>query len=156
MSEGNEAAKESSLGAEANSVGQTSSSIGDELTTAVIQGHVIPFLGAGASIESGLPRASELAKDLIASGVGNEGLTLEEVAEVCHKAGGWQAFARALPLEEWRGAQCNEGHRRLAEMCKEGLFAAVLTTNWDTLIENALNQAGLGYAPILRPASWNK
>ncbi len=115
------------------------------------EGRVVPFLGAGCSMEadSNLPSATVLAELLISRGHGQPEETLEDIAERLVSSGGWQRFAAALPRADWRVAPCNEAHLVLAELCREGLIRRVLTTNWDTLVEAALRDVQLGYAPIV-------
>lgn len=103
--------------------------------------------------DSNLPSASELAELLISRGHGQTGESLEDIAERLVLGGGWQSFTAALPRADWRVARCNEAHTVLAELCREGLVRRVLTTNWDTLVEAALRNVGLAYAPIVNAAA---
>ncbi len=116
-------------------------------------GDLVPFLGAGVSMvpPTSLPSASELAADLVDQGFGSTGDDLEEVAEWCWQRGGWQMFPRALPTEEWRARQPNVCHAVIAEFAAEGLLLAILTTNWDTMLEMALNDCGVPFARIAEP-----
>lgn len=127
--------------------------IPQDLLARLNQGHVVPFLGAGCSMDAGLPSASQLAQSLVDAGYGSAGDDLEDVAEAIFATGGWQAFAQALPIAEWRAIPCTDSHVVLAELCKEGLIKRILTTNWDVLIETGMVDAGEPHSPIVRAES---
>jgi hypothetical protein len=124
-----------------------------DLVAALNSGRVVPFLGAGVSMISptSLPAAQELADDLTAKGYGAAGDDLEEVAETCWDRGGWQLFAQAISDVDWRARKPNACHVVIAELAAEGLISAVLTTNWDTALENALSRAEVMHTCVSRP-----
>jgi SIR2-like protein len=130
------------------------------LLAALSDGLVVPFVGAGISMPppSSLPSAQQLADELVGRGHGAPGDDLEEVAEKMFAEGGWKPFARAIPSEDWRAREPNDCHMVIAELAAEGLVRVVLTTNWDTMLETALNQCGVPFARIATPvdlALWN-
>ena len=122
---------------------------------ALTQGRCAIFLGAGCSAEAPaeLPTAAGLAQQLVEKGAGHPGESLEDIAERLWRDGGWQEFARSLPLDDWRARPCNRSHEVVAELCKEGLVRSILTTNWDVLIESALAQVRQPYSLVLRANS---
>jgi hypothetical protein len=123
-----------------------------ELVSRVNDADVVFFLGAGCSMEApaSLPSAAVLAEMLIARGFGNEGDTLEQVAEECARRGS-NVLSEALPKAEWRARPCNRSHRVIAQLAKEGLINEVVTTNWDTLIEHGIRRAGVPFTPVVNP-----
>lgn len=128
--------------------------IPEHLLRALDRGSVAPLFGAGCSAETpaNLPTASQLAENLSTSSQAQLS-SLEEVADRIYAEGGWQEFARALPITEWRAKPPNESHRVLAELCKEGCIQTLLTTNWDTLVERALSEIGQPHSVIVRAQS---
>jgi hypothetical protein len=125
------------------------------LLARLFQRKVIPFIGAGSSVgpPSSIPTADQLVGLLVSRGVGSPGQALEDIAEDLWAAGGWQAFAEALPIDEWRARTPNDVFRVVAEICKEGLISRILTTNWDVLIEAALAQIGQPYSKVVDSVS---
>lgn len=121
---------------------------------ALLQSRVALFLGAGCSAEppAEIPPAPKLAEKLELS-TGITASSLEEIAAILWEQGGWQEFAKALPRDEWRARSPNLSHRVIAELCKEGLVREVITTNWDILVEGALQQARQPYSVIVRAQS---
>lgn len=116
---------------------------------------VLPFLGAGASMDppSDLPSAQQLADQLSDQGFGRAGDSLEDVAEYCYQASGsTDLFAKMLPLAEWELRTPNDMHVLVAELGAEGLITYVLTTNWDNMVEHAMERAGVLHVQIARAA----
>ena len=116
-------------------------------------GGLVPFVGAGVSMAAptSLPSAGVLATELVERGYGQEGDDLEQVAEWCWERGDPMLFARALPSADWRARQPNDCHMVLAELAAEQLVVEILTTNWDTMIEVALNWCGVPHKCIEQP-----
>lgn len=133
--------------------GRDLSTIPRPLVAALNDGMIVPFVGAGVSMAdpTRLPSAEQLASQLVARGHAMADDDLEEVAEKMFADGGPLAFARALPSEDWRARQPNDCHVVLAELAAEGLVQVVLTTNWDTMLETALNRIGVPFARIAKP-----
>jgi hypothetical protein len=123
-----------------------------DLLARVNDADVVFFLGAGCSMEAPakLPSAADLAQSLIERGFGNEGDSLEQVAEECARRG-QNVLSEALPKAEWRAKPCNVAHRIIAQLSKEGLINEVVTTNWDTLIEHGIHRAGVPFTPVVNP-----
>jgi SIR2-like domain len=122
-----------------------------ELLSRLFQRKVVPFLGAGCSVPapSRLPTANELAQSLVERGAGSGGQALEDIAEQAWAQGGWAGFAQLLPIDEWRSRPPNLVTRVISELCRERLIGQILTTNWDLLIESALNQIGQPYRKVI-------
>lgn len=113
------------------------------------------FLGAGASMDSGLPSGDALADEIrcklqpahltkikeweVANG---RHAGIEHIAQICKEIDGNQdRLIRALPREEWLAAKPHEGHAVLAELWSEEFASEPLTTNMDTLIEKGFERA---------------
>lgn len=126
--------------------------IPDYLVSLLMEGRMVPFLGAGASMEfpSDIPSATQLAGLLVDAGYGNEGDSLERVADDIFEKGGWELFGRLLEAQDWRARPCNDVHLILAELAKENLVRWVITTNWDLLVEAAFTQTGVPLSPLIR------
>jgi len=124
-----------------------------DLVAALNSGRLVPFLGAGVSMiaPTSLPSAQQLADQLTAGGYGSAGDDLEQVAEVCSARGGWQLFAQAISDVDWRARKPNTCHRVIAELASEGLISAVMTTNWDMALENALTGTEVMHTCVSRP-----
>jgi len=106
------------------------------------------LLGAGASVPSGCSTNWEIVRGIVSEHYGGK------------EAEGWsdqQTYRRFEGLIKGLG-QTNRytilsrflggrrpslGYRRLAELCKEGYFQIILTTNFESLLERALREAGL-------------
>jgi tetratricopeptide (TPR) repeat protein len=54
------------------------------------------------------------------------------------------------------GKQPNEAHRAVARLVRRGVVAAIVTTNFDTLIEQALREAGVPFAVQAGPADYDR
>ncbi len=117
------------------------------------RGGLVPFVGAGISMArpTSLPSADSLAHALVEDGYGQEGDDLEQLAEWCWEQGDPLMFARALPSADWRARQPNDCHLVLAELAAERLVTEILTTNWDTMLEVALNRSGVPHQCVEKP-----
>jgi hypothetical protein len=124
------------------------------LVVTLNSGGLVPFVGAGVSMAAptSLPSAGVLASELVERGYGQEGDDLEQVAEWCWEHGDPLWFAKALPTADWHARQPNDCHMVVAELAAEQLIVEILTTNWDTMIEVALNRCGVPYKRIEQPA----
>lgn len=125
--------------------------IPDSLVKALMDGghRTVFFLGAGASMDSGLPSGYGLAEEIryklqpahlarIKEWEKTNGRNagIEHIAQICKEIdGNHNQLIRALPREEWLEAKPHEGHTVLAELWTEALADEPLTTNMDTLIE---------------------
>jgi hypothetical protein len=130
-------------------------SIPDFLVSLLLQGRIVLFVGAGASRESpsDIESASQLAQKLIDAGYGKPSQALEQVADDIFAKGGeqpWILFGRLIEDQGWRGKPCNDAHKVMAELAKEGLIRWIMTTNWDLLIESALSQTGVDHSVLMR------
>lgn len=105
------------------------------------------FCGAGISFNSGLPLVTDLIKYIL------------KIIDVCDTDAEkilqsnlpFEAFIQTLSeeasvediLDIFSKGEPNTNHELIAELIKLGLVRTVLTTNFDTLIEKALNKTGL-------------
>jgi hypothetical protein len=124
--------------------------------------------GSGMSTASGIPTGWKVVQDLIrkiaiAQGVDPDALGDEPEAwwesqghagprydtllsALASTGAGRQAILRPYfeaPTDESRGDQLPGGHDTLARLCAEGRFKVIVTTNFDRLIERALDRAGI-------------
>ena len=127
--------------------------LAEQFVDAALMGRLVVLCGAGLSIHSGLPLASELAETLrqryasIYGGVLPDGVpSLEEVAG--HFYGqGWGVFRgqfieTLVPWDTINSKKPNSGHEALADfLCCEAA-QVVITTNYDMLIEEAVRTLG--------------
>jgi hypothetical protein len=111
----------------------------DKIARELRAGDVVPFLGAGASIGCGLPSGSDLARRLVRASMFPDQSGSGDLARVAS----WVALKEGTPwlrreLREVFGATSVPGplHECLASL---GMLRLVVTTNYDDLIEMALD-----------------
>ena len=124
------------------------------------------LVGSGVSRSAGQPSAWEILEALIKSYAAAKGVDL--VAESLQPTEWWEqstgvpaGYSWVLErLEPTRGGRQerlatyfeantpSSAHRKLANLCASGKVQVVLTTNFDRLIEQALNEAGLHYQVV--------
>lgn len=124
------------------------------------------LLGAGVSMDAGIPTAWEIRQDgfrrlfqqetgaemspsdeQLAEWLkenGHEGLGYSEVLDVIAPD---PAIRRALLANYFDGAKPGEAHERLADLAANGVIRVFLTTNFDRLLEQALSARGV--APVV-------
>jgi tetratricopeptide (TPR) repeat protein len=108
---------------------------------------VAVFCGAGISRKSGIP----IVHDIESYVLQRLGAPAEEVEMLLASSLPFEAFMEALDsgrsisklLEVFSGGQPNTNHRLIAALAKAGLLRTISTTNFDLLIEHALETAGL-------------
>ncbi len=64
--------------------------------------------------------------------------SLDRLAEVCTWLSDPQSVCRVLRIERFTTLVPRPAHRYLAYLCREGVIDEIVTTNWDTCIEQAL------------------
>lgn len=123
-----------------------------------LQGRLVLFVGAGTSIGSGLPSGKGLAFQLQTELFKNQHLNtkpspddplqLEIVAQRYQLAFGRQKLNEVL-LQEFQkeGLKPNAAHKLAV-----GLFRRIATTNFDTLLEEALREDGKAPIVVVRDA----
>ncbi len=111
-------------------------------------GSCVLFMGAGLSIGAGLPGWRKLLKELnhlLQAKLGPPRANLLDYAERLDMAKGRNALGSALnALLDTPEARPTEVHRALLRLP----FSAVFTTNYDHLIEKALDELGIRYDAI--------
>jgi len=105
------------------------------------------FCGAGISLNSGLPLANTLKQDLL------EKLTedKEDIKKIIGSNLPFEAFMEVLAensniskiLDIFKNGEPNANHIFIAKLAKTGLIKTIATTNFDMLIERALEKEGL-------------
>ena len=73
-----------------------------------------------------------------AGGVIDKDVAFEWLAESCYRIFGQQALCETLRIEAFARLQPTNAHRYIALICREGLIGEVITTNYDTCLEQAL------------------
>jgi NAD-dependent SIR2 family protein deacetylase len=108
------------------------------------------MLGAGASLSSGIKPTRVLMEELVEkNGTGPPGRSLEDrFNELWQSA---NSAHRALMLKPYLDAVPAKGYRQLAEIIRSGYIDTILTFNFDTLLERALDESGVtGYRALIR------
>lgn len=115
--------------------------IPSELVRAIKARNVIPLVGAGFSIEAGLPTTetitATLCKDI---GIRLQKTdSLEVIAEIYENLKGRVELCKMLrELLNEDKAILSKGHRKFAELVRNGYFHTVITTNYDNILEKAI------------------
>jgi hypothetical protein len=111
------------------------------------------LLGAGTSIASGLPSYAVLAERFLRRFASDHWRSVETLPESGRAAAAINAFhevwrsiglanRRAFLMEQLSG-EPSSGHADLAALVRCGCLRVILSTNLDTLVEQAFQQAGL-------------
>lgn len=137
----------------------------ENLAVNVYDKRMVLFIAAGCSREAGIPSGSELTErfinqlandlgrtkeDICRVFVEKEEPTLGEITEAIQKEYGRPKIIKILDLGEWRRKKPIPGgtHHIIAELCHEGYFPKIITTNYDDLIEKGCDERGLKYQVI--------
>ena len=105
------------------------------------------FCGAGISFNSGLPLADELKRYILKQLPIND----EDIEEIMNSTLPFEAFMETLDenakiskiLDLFKEGEANTNHILMAKLAKAGILKAICTTNFDLLIEKALENEGL-------------
>lgn len=124
-------------------IGEIISVINEKLA----RGETAIFCGAGISFNSGLP----LANDLIIYILTLLKVSSNDAEKILQSHLPFEAFIQTLTEEAgveeilniFSKGEPNTNHDLIAQFVKLGFVKTVLTTNFDTLIEKALNKIGL-------------
>jgi hypothetical protein len=119
----------------------------DELLGLIQRGKAAIFCGAGISRRSGIPIVHDIESYLLET----LGAPAEETELVLGSSLPFEAFMEALAgrrdiaglLGIFSGGEPNANHRLIAQLAKAGLLKTIDTTNFDLLIEDALEAVGL-------------
>jgi len=111
-----------------------------ELIDRILSGRCVLFLGAGASVESGIPKAEELVCELSAKFL--EGHHKDEplstvASYIEHKTGVGRVELIRYIVDRISHCSPNGGHFELVKFP----WTAIYTTNYDDLIERAFNES---------------
>jgi len=118
-----------------------------KLVETILNGDVVFFVGAGISFHSGIPLASELKSRILcqlpvnkkeATQIQNAALPFEAFFETLSRGGSIDSL-----LKLFRGSIPNRNHFLVAKLAKYGHIRKICTTNFDLLIERALESEGL-------------
>jgi hypothetical protein len=134
-----------------------------EACTAGSTGDLAFLVGAGISVPSGLPTSAQIigtcVEQLLQRAPGNlscravfpEGYGQRVRLEYfCHLLSHIKETIRLSPLRLLAGGQPSRFHYFLAECAKAGLTRVIITTNFDLLIERAMDDLGVPYRLLHR------
>ncbi len=118
-----------------------------EISSAIMENDMALFCGAGISKHSGFPLANELKREIL------EELPIDEgdSSDVMKSVLPFEAFMEIISvgsdiskiLHIFEDGKPNTNHALLAKLVKMGCLKTILTTNFDSLIEKALEIEGL-------------
>ncbi|MBB3606383.1 mannose-6-phosphate isomerase-like protein (cupin superfamily) [Mycolicibacterium sp. BK556] len=105
------------------------------------------ILGAGCSVTSGVPLWEALASDLLQDldvETDDEdtasATSIEMLEHHIHHHPSGRDLIEAEIRQRLRQAQPSRGYRYLAELVREGFYKTIITTNWDSLLEDCLHR----------------
>ena len=136
----------------------------DSAVLELAEGPFCLFCGAGISLYSDVPLAGTLVTavlDLVGMNDGTKSeflsvqLPFESVMEVLLQATGLQDLFKVF-----QGTKPNQDHVLFARLAARGFLSTVVTTNFDTFLEDSLNEQGVPFDLYyrdqeLRRISWN-
>lgn len=124
----------------------------DEIITEVLAGRVAVHFGAGISIASGIPGASELRRALLgklpASAREQEWLATCDLPFEAFMGALLQETERAPLLAVFSIGGPNAAHHVLARLVGLGLVKGLSTTNFDEHLEQALREQGVAHRAV--------
>jgi len=122
--------------------------IPEELYNSVISGNCVLFVGAGASIEAGAPSAQEMARELskkYLQGKYQEEPLSKVASYIETKPGLGRRVVVDYLINRLSLLKPSKAHLLLPKF----RWPAIYTTNYDTLIEQAYERAGIKYKSII-------
>lgn len=146
---------------------QLSNTLLNELIASGLQRNLTIFAGAGISAAppTNLPLARGMTHAIVGglcgwrAGKENDSFWMavdrlrpERLLSILHGVMGEEAFT---PLRLLGGAQPNRNHRMLASLAAADCLAAIITTNFDTAIEQALTNARIPFALLVLEADFS-
>lgn len=133
------------------------------VSLAECKGQYAVFLGSGVSAAAGIPTGGQIFKELQIQlfkqqQLSEEGVTYEEwvksgapstYSQVFHELTEDNLSARRKLLESYfLNKQPTDAHRVIAEMVKEQMIRVIVTTNFDDLMETALQSIGVPFTVV--------
>jgi HD-GYP domain-containing protein (c-di-GMP phosphodiesterase class II) len=122
--------------------------IPEELYSYIISGNCVLFVGAGASIEAGAPSAQEMTRELskkYLQGKHQEEPLSKVASYIETKPGLGRRLVVDYLINRLSPLKPSKAHLLLPKF----RWAAIYTTNYDTLIEQAYERVGVKYKPIM-------
>lgn len=103
------------------------------------------WVGAGLSVAAGLPGTDRLIQKMVeeANRPLDASLSFEKVADAFIASTGKGALGDLLQRELAEPGRLTPAHKAIARATKEGDFPAIVTTNYDDLLERALADEGV-------------
>jgi tetratricopeptide (TPR) repeat protein len=126
-----------------------------EIVKCARSGRLVVFCGGGISFNSGLPLADLLRRRIIGAMRGdsdvvstlvNSAQPLELVLERAADLSGSYGRAQIAGAFKAPGLRPTSNHKSIASLCEMGVVRAVVTTNFDVLLEQALDDLHVPYA----------
>ena len=107
------------------------------------------FVGAGISVNSGIPSANQIKNSILT----NLPLQADHLELIEKNKIPFELFMECLIenagddslVDLFEGGKPNTNHLLLAKLCKEGIIHNIITTNFDNLLELALDEAVVEY-----------
>lgn len=121
----------------------------DEIASEIVRGRAVLFVGAGLSVGAGLPSWRELASELAAEIGCLATLSPLDIAQYYENEKGRHALHAKLRSKiKEKAVKHGENHRKLVSLG----FGVIMTTNYDRLLEDALQEVGCHFHPIISEA----
>lgn len=118
----------------------------DEVASAIVREKAVLFVGAGLSVGAGLPSWRELASELATEIDCPTTLSPPDIAQYYENEKGRHALYTKLRIKLGeRAASITENQRKLVSLG----FRAIITTNYDRLLEDALHACGCRFHQII-------
>jgi len=124
-----------------------------ELILSLKKKELIIFCGAGISRDSGLPLTNQMEKSILRAIFNNinDSKNFENIHEIMKLKLRLEVFMEAISentdiskiLNVFKGGKPNTNHIIIAKLAKKGFLKKIVTTNFDLLIEKALEKEGL-------------
>jgi len=140
----------------------------DQVVRGIQSQHVAIFVGAGVSRPSGLPLAHEIIEEAVHEISSQSSLPQHALAQLANRAPKelrLEVFLRMLvevagergftPLRLLAGGIPSHFHRFIAACLRSGLVDTVVTTNFDTLLEEACENAQTEFQLLTRPTEYS-
>ena len=122
--------------------------IPEELYNKIISGNCVLFVGAGASIEAGAPSAQEMARELSEKYLQGEHQE-EPLSKVTSYIETKPGLGRRLIIDYLINRLSPLKPSKAHFLLPKFKWPAIYTTNYDTLIEQAYERAGIKYKSII-------
>jgi NAD-dependent SIR2 family protein deacetylase len=133
------------------------------VSLAECKGQYAVFLGSGVSVSAGIPTGGQIFKELQSQLYKQQQLSAEDItyeewistgapstySEVFSELTGDNLAARRKLLEPYfLNKQPTEAHRVIAELVKDKMVKVIVTTNFDDLMETALQSIGVPFTVV--------